>query len=153
MTKMLASIALGVLLLAGTAGSHSAPAHASIATSRASARVVSAATARQESETETVLSTLRCRAGKENELQSTLAQEWTTLRKLNLVLADPHILLKGKDDGGKPIFVDVFTWRDHDAPDHVPPEVQAIWNHLQALVEARDGHKGIEFPEFEIVTP
>ena len=147
MIKTLASVALGLMLLAGTASSHRAP-----SPNTSPARLASAGTAAQDSETETVLSTLRCRPGKEDELQSTLAQEWTTLRKLGLVLADPHILLKGKDDGGKPIFVEVFTWRDHDAPDHVPPEVQAIWNHLQSLVEARDGHKGIEFPEFEIVS-
>lgn len=108
--------------------------------------------AAQDSETETVLSTLRARAGSEEELQKTLAEEWTTLRKLGLVIAEPHVLLKGKDESGKTIFVEVFTWRDHDAPDHVPAEVQTIWKHLESLCEARLGHRGIEFPEFEIVT-
>ena len=105
----------------------------------------------QDSDTETVLSTLRARAGSEDELKKTLAEEWTTLRKLGLVLAEPHVLLKGKDESGKTIFVEVFTWRDHDAPDHVPAEVQAIWKHLESLCEARLGHRGIDFPEFEIV--
>jgi hypothetical protein len=145
--KTFALIALGFALLTGGAASDRT---SSSPVSRAT--MVGARAAAQDSETETVLSTMRCRPGKEDELQATLAQEWATLRKLSLVLAAPHVLLKGKDDSGKPIFVEVLTWRDHDAPDHVPPEVQTIWNHLQALVEARDGHKGIEFPEFEIVT-
>lgn len=142
-----ALVALGFLFFTGGAASDRT---ASLPVSRVAIGTARAAAA-QDSETETVLSTMRCRPGKEDELQKTLAQEWQTLRKLSLVLAEPHVLLKGKDDSGKPIFVEVFTWRDHDAPDHVPPEVQTIWNHLQSLVEARDGHKGIEFPEFEIV--
>lgn len=119
--------------------------------SAASLRPIALAAA-QDTETETVLSTFRARAGKEDELQKTLNQEWATLRKLGLVLADPHILLKGKDESGKPIFVEVLTWKDHDAPDHAPPEVQAIWKQLESLCEARLGHRGIEFPEFEIVS-
>jgi hypothetical protein len=67
-------------------------------------------------------------------------------------LAAPHLILRGKDDSGKPIFVEILTWRDHEAADHVPAEVQAIWNQMQALVENREGHRGIEFPEFEIVS-
>lgn len=144
MFKYLASMTCGLVLLVGSAGTH--PRTASKSSIPIAYRGVA-----QDSETETVLSTMRCKSGKEDELRKTLAQEWTTLRKLSLVLADPHVLLKGKDDSGKPIFVEVFTWRDHDAPDHVPPEVQTIWTHMQSLVEARDGHKGIEFPEFEIV--
>lgn len=110
------------------------------------------ASAPQDSETETVLSTFRPRAGKEDELLKTMNQNWSTLRRLGLVLEEPHLILRGKDDSGKTIFVEILTWRDHEAADHVPAEVQAIWNQLQALVENRDGHRGIEFPEFEIVS-
>jgi flagellar motor component MotA len=155
MTKTLASIALGFLLLTGAAGSLSAP-PSFVAASHASAsvRVASAAAAAaQDSDTETVLSTFRPRAGKEDELLKTMGENWSTLRKLGLVLQEPHLVLRGKDDGGKTIFVEILTWRDHEAADHVPAEVQMIWNHLQALVEQRNGHSGIEFPEFEIVTP
>jgi hypothetical protein len=105
----------------------------------------------QDSEPETVLSTLRARAGNEAELQKALIEEWATLRRLGLVLTDPHVLLKGQDESGKTIFVEVLTWRDHDAPDHAPAEVEAIWKHLESLCEPRLGHRGIEFPEFEVV--
>lgn len=143
MTKPFASLIFSFLLLAGTAARDIA-----IVSPPGAARHLSAA---QDSETETVLSTLRARAGSEDELQKTLSEEWTTLRKLGLVLAEPYVLLKGKDESGKTIFVEVFTWRDHDAPDHAPAEVRAIWKHLESLCEARLGHRGIEFPEFEIV--
>lgn len=143
MTKALATVTLGFLVLAGTAVRDKAIA--------SPVRAVHDFFGAQDSETETVLSTLRARAGSEDELQKTLSQEWTVLRKLGLVLAEPHVLLKGKDESGKTIFVEVFTWRDHDAPDHAPAEVQAIWKHLESLCEARLGHRGIEFPEVEIV--
>jgi len=143
MTKPLASLIFSFLLLAGAAARDEA-----IATHESARHHLSAA---QDLETETVLSTLRARAGSDDELQKTLSEEWTTLRKLGLVLAEPHLLLKGKDESGKTIFVEVFTWRDHDAPDHAPAEVRAIWKHLESLCEARLGHRGIEFPAFEIV--
>lgn len=149
MTKKFASIALGFLLLGASARSG----HSPVAPSHAAPRIVSATADTQDSDTETVLSTFRPRAGKEDELLKTMNENWSTLRKLGLVLQEPHLVLRGKDDGGKTIFVELLTWRDHEAADHVPAEVQKIWNHLQALVETRDGHKGIEFPEFEIVTP
>lgn len=111
-----------------------------------------AAVAAQDSETETVLSTFRPRAGKEDELLATMKTNWSTLRRLGLVLAEPHLILRGKDESGKTIFVEILTWRDHDAADHVPAEVQTVWNQLQSFVEQRGGHRGIEFPEFEIVS-
>jgi hypothetical protein len=40
---------------------------------------------------------------------------------------------------------------NHDAPDHVPADVKALWAKLEDLCEKRDGHRGIEFVEMEIV--
>ncbi|HTS13285.1 MAG TPA: hypothetical protein VMH00_14305 [Candidatus Limnocylindrales bacterium] len=145
MTKPLAFLALAFLLLGATAVPDK-----SLASPMPPAHRVSAA---QDSETETVLSTFRPRAGMEDELLKTMNQNWSTLHKLGLVLDTPHLILRGKDDAGKPIFVEILTWRDHDAADHVPPEVETIWHHMNTLVEQRDGHHGIEFPEFEIVSP
>lgn len=168
MIKTFASIALGFLLLTGSATppnarprleSHGAviPSDSGFSATRPAGRggalLLHVQTAAQDSDTETVLSTFRPRAGKEDELLKTMGENWSTLRKLGLVLQEPHLVLRGKDDGGKTIFVEILTWRDHEAADHVPAEVQAIWNRLQSLVEQRNGHSGIEFPEFEIVTP
>jgi hypothetical protein len=146
--KGLALVFLGFTLLPATARSPLA------GPSRVSAAPLAAArsTSAQDSDTETVLSTFRPRTGKEDELLKTMNQNWATLRRLGLVLQEPHLILRGKDDAGKTIFVEILTWRDHEAADHVPAEVQTIWNQLQSLVEERNGHKGIEFPEFEIVS-
>jgi len=102
--------------------------------------------------TETVLVTHRVRAGQDAEYAKLLARQWTTLRRLDLVLPKPHVILRGTDESGKTIFVEVLTWRDADAPDNAPAEVQAIWNELEARAEKRLGHPGIDFPEFEIVS-
>jgi hypothetical protein len=66
-----------------------------------------------------------------------MKQNWSTLRKLGLVFPDPHLILRGKDDQGRTIFVAILTWTDHETPDHVSPEVQTIWNKLETLVENR----------------
>jgi hypothetical protein len=143
MTKTFASIAVGLILFSGKAVPDKSAAPKPI-----SYRSLAA----QNSDTETVLSTFRPRADKEDELLKTMNKNWSTLLKLGLVLQQPHIVLRGKDDAGKTIFVEILTWRDHEAADHVPAEVQTIWNQLQSEVEERGGRRGIEFPEFEIVS-
>jgi len=102
--------------------------------------------------TETVLVTHRVRAGREDEYAGLLARQWATLRRLELVRPSPHVILRGTDESGKTIFVEVLTWRDADAPDNAPAEVRVIWNELEARAEKRLGHPGIDFPEFELVT-
>lgn len=101
--------------------------------------------------TETVICTMRVKPGAEAEFEKVMQVHWPTLRRLKLVEAKPHLLLRGREESGKTYFVEIFTWVNHDVPDHVPPEVQAIWDRMQPLVEARDGHQAIEFPEVEIV--
>ena len=101
--------------------------------------------------TETVISTFRVRAGKEAEFARVHAQAWPAYRRLGLVAEKPHLVLRGVDEAGKTYFVEIFTWKDHDAPDHASPEIRAIWAQLEALCEPRLGHRGIEFPEVQIV--
>jgi hypothetical protein len=42
-----------------------------------------------------------------------------------------------------------MTWKDHEAPDDAPPELVKLWDCMQA--EPRLGHRGIEFPEVEVL--
>lgn len=70
-----------------------------------------------------------------------------------MVLDIPRLVTRGKDDTGKTYFVEILTWKSPDAPDHAPKEIQAIWSNLEALCEAGDGHRVIEFPEVQIVRP
>jgi hypothetical protein len=103
-------------------------------------------------EPETVIATYRVRAGKEAEFAKVHAQAWLAYRRGGLVLEKPHLVLQGLDETGKTYFVEILSWKTHEAPDHTGAEIQAIWTQMQAFCEARSGHAGIEFPEVKIVT-
>lgn len=102
---------------------------------------------------ETVVDTLHVRAGKEDELAKVMWRAWAAYRKFDMVLPDPHLLMRGTDDTGKPFLVEVLTWKDHNAPDHAPDEVKKIWTEMEALCERRDGRRGIEFYEVNFLKP
>ena len=100
---------------------------------------------------ETVIVTYLAKPGSEDALEKIIQKHWETLRRLKLVTADVHVLYRGEDERGKSFFVNIFTWKNHDAPDNAPPEVEAIWAQMEPLVEPRDGHPGIEHPEVKAV--
>jgi hypothetical protein len=102
-------------------------------------------------DTETVYTTFRVIPGKETEFAKVLAKAWPTYHRLGMVLERPHLVLSGADDAGRPYFIEILTWKDHDAPDHAPAEVQAIWDQMTALCEKRDGHRRIEFYEVKVI--
>jgi quinol monooxygenase YgiN len=102
---------------------------------------------------ETVLITYHVKSGKEAEFQDVLARAWETYRKEHLVFAQPHVIVQDKENGGKNRFVEIFTWVSHAAPDHAPDSVKKIWEQMQSLCEARDGHRGLEGGEVELLAP
>ena len=102
-------------------------------------------------DTETVYTTFHVIPGKEAEFWKVLEKAWPTYYRLGMVLEHPHLILQGVDDSGRPYFIEILTWKDHETPDHAPPEVQAIWEQMTALCERRDGHRRIEFYEVKIV--
>lgn len=104
---------------------------------------------------ETVHVTYHVQPGKLEEFLSVLAQHYPACRKLGLVLAKPHLILSGKEDGGKPVVIEILTWKDSDAPDSIPghhPDIKKIWDRLNALVEKRGEKPGIDIDEMDIVT-
>jgi hypothetical protein len=101
---------------------------------------------------ETVIVTVRPKAGAEAELERVMARHWTTAQRLGLVLAEPHVRIQAKDAEGKPYLVEIFTWRDADIPDNAPAEIQAIWTDMNRLVEARNGRPGLEIVPGTLVT-
>jgi hypothetical protein len=104
---------------------------------------------------ETVHVTYHVQSGKLDEFLAVLRQHYPAGRKLGIVLAEPHIILAGKEDGGHAVVIEILTWRDADAPDSVTkkyPSVRAIWDRLNALVEKRDGKPAIDIDEMEIVS-
>ena len=103
---------------------------------------------------ETVHVAYHVQQGKLDVFLEAVADQYSACRRLGLVLASPHLVLTGKEDGGKPVVIEVFTWRDGDAPDSVAekyPQILAIWNRFNALVEKRGGKQGIEIDPVEIV--
>jgi hypothetical protein len=103
---------------------------------------------------ETVHVTYHVQAGKLDELLGVLKEHYPACRKLGLVLAAPHVILSGTEDGGKPVVIEILTWKDGDAPDSVPehhPEVKKIWDRLNALVEKRNDKPGIEIDQMNLV--
>jgi hypothetical protein len=106
-----------------------------------------------ESDPETVLITYHVKSGKEEELQDALSRVWEIYRKEHLVFAQPHVIVRDKEDGDKTRFVEIFTWESHAGPEHVPDAVKKLWDQMQSLCEARNGHGGLEGSEVELITP
>jgi len=104
-----------------------------------------------ESGPETVHSLFQVKEGKEADFMQVYAKAWAAYRRLGFVNPQHHVFLRAKDDAGKPYFVDVLTWKSHDIPDHMPPEIRQIWNQMEALCEPRNGKRGISFDEMQIV--
>ncbi|MFZ0275174.1 MAG: hypothetical protein WB524_09295 [Acidobacteriaceae bacterium] len=99
---------------------------------------------------ETVMATYRVKPAQIDAFLKMMPDYWAALRERDMVIPAPHVLLRGEENG-KPIVVEILSWKAHGIPDDVPPEIQAYWDKINAMVEARDGHKGIEFPEMTIV--
>lgn len=102
---------------------------------------------------ETVMITLRPKPGAEQELANVIADHWATARKMDLVQPDPHVTVRTRDEGRKPVFIDVFTWRDRDIPDNAPPAIMKIWGEMNRLTESRGGRPGLEITEVTLVAP
>lgn len=102
---------------------------------------------------ETMMITLRPRAGADQELAGVIADHWATARKMNLVRPEPHVTVRTKDEAGRPVFVDIFTWRDRDIPDNAPAAILKIWGEMNRLTESRDGRPGLDITEVKLVTP
>jgi hypothetical protein len=106
-----------------------------------------------ESSPETVLVTYHVKAGKEAELQAVLSHAWEIYQKEHLVFAQPHVIVREEEQDDKTRLVEIFTWVSHEAPEHAPDAVKKIWDAMQALCEARNGHGGLEGGEVGLVAP
>lgn len=101
--------------------------------------------------TETMHSIAHVKPGHEAEYTKLSAEAWAIYKRLGLVLDKPHVVLRGADEKGRPYFVEIFTWKSSEIPDHAPDEVKAIWQQLEAACERRDGRPGIDFAEVTAV--
>ena len=83
-------------------------------------------------DTETVLVTYHPKAGKESEMLRILKDEWAVLTRLNLVVGVHQLYRAESEGGGKPFFVEIFTWKSSEIPDHAPPDVRKVWAEMGA---------------------
>jgi hypothetical protein len=93
----------------------------------------------------------RVRRGCEDEFVELLRRHWPTLRSLGLATPDPPQHLRGFEQSGEPIFVEIFGWKTPEAPRlaHEHPDVMAIWEPMDKLTEPRNGRPNMEFPHFQ----
>jgi hypothetical protein len=103
-----------------------------------------------KADSETVMVTYHVQPGKDAEFQALLAHAWEVYRGEHLVRARPHVIVQGTEENDKTKFVEIFTWIK--SPDHPSTSVMAIWKKEQSFCEARDGYRGIEGGEVELVT-
>lgn len=99
----------------------------------------------------TVVATYRVRPGKEEAFLELLRGHHPLLRRLGLVTHDAPTIYCGREDDGRPIVFEIFTWKDAQAPEvaHETPELMRIWDAMGELVEERDGKPSWEFPHVE----
>lgn len=106
--------------------------------------------ARAVDEPETVIATFHAKAGAEAALANVIADHFATARRLNLVLAEPHVTVR-MNEADKTAFVDIFTWRDGSLADNAPPDILAIWAEMAKLTEPRGGKPGIDIVPVALV--
>jgi hypothetical protein len=96
----------------------------------------------------TVICLYRVTPGREGEFTTLLERHWPTLRALDLVTDSPPKHYRGAEQGGGPLFVEIFDWKSEEASRlaHEHPEVMAIWEPMDKLTEKRNGRPNMEFP-------
>src|SRR5947207_2201765 len=91
---------------------------------------------------ETVLVTYHVKPGKEAEFQAVLSRAWEVYRSEHLVFTETHVVVQDSENGGKPRFVEIFTWVSRSIPEHAPESVKMIWKQEESLCEKRGEHDG-----------
>lgn len=102
-------------------------------------------------EPEVVICRFQVRAESEDAFRSILAGHWPALRDAGLVTEAPAQHYRGLDAGGRPVWIEIFTWKDGAAAGiaHTHPVISKIWAAMEPCVEERDGpHGKWEFPHY-----
>ena len=99
---------------------------------------------------ETVICTYRVRPDSEDAFVGLLRRHWRTLRQLGFVTDEESLVFRGTDDG--PTYVEIFTWVEGGFDlAHEHPDVIAIWEPMEPLLEDRDGLPRWDFPHYQRV--
>lgn len=94
-----------------------------------------------------VICTYRVRVAAEPEFRSLLARHSRALHELGFVTDDESIVLRRIDE---PTYVEIFTWVEGGFEQaHEHPDVLAIWEPMEPLLEDRGGQPKWEFPHYQ----
>ncbi|HTS98844.1 MAG TPA: hypothetical protein VMI33_19725 [Streptosporangiaceae bacterium] len=100
---------------------------------------------------ETVICTYRVRAGEEDRFLGLLGRHWRALHDLGFVTDDESLVFRGLDEGVT--YVEIFTWVEGGfGQAHEHPDVLAIWEAMDPLLEERGTLPKWDFPHFERVS-
>jgi hypothetical protein len=100
---------------------------------------------------ETVLCTYRVRPADEQPFRELLTRHWATLHGLGFVTDEESLVFRSLDE---PLtYVEIFTWVEGGFDQaHEHPDVLAIWEPMEPLLEERDGLPRWEFPHYDRVS-
>lgn len=97
---------------------------------------------------ETVICTYRVKAQEEDRFRELLARHWETLHSLGFVTDERAMVFRSL--AAPPTYVEVFSWVQGGFQQaHEHPDVLAIWEPMEPLLEERDGRPRWEFPHYE----
>jgi len=96
----------------------------------------------------TVICLYRVTPGSETEFTGLLRRHWPALHSLDLVTDERPRHFQGAEQGGAPLFVEIFQWKSEEAARiaHEHPEVMPVWEPMGRLTEQRNGRPAMEFP-------
>ncbi len=80
----------------------------------------------------------RPKVGQEEALFALVKKHWPAVRRSGLGADAKPIVYRATDKRtGRPFFVEIFAWRDEDAPRlaHQTPEMMAIWEPMGPMIE------------------
>ena len=96
---------------------------------------------------ETVICTYRVRPAAEAQFRELLGRHWQTLHELGFVTDEESVVYRGTDGGLT--YVEIFTWVEGGFDQaHEHPDVIAIWEPMDPLLEDRGALPRWDFPHF-----
>lgn len=101
----------------------------------------------------TVICQYRPRADALDDLLDLIREHRGTYTALGLASDRPEEVYVGEDqDGSGPLVVAIFQWVDAEAPRraHQHPQVAALWERMETMVERRAMGPGMAFPHFSV---
>ena len=100
---------------------------------------------------ETVICTYRVRDDAEARFLDLLRRHWYTLHDLGFVTDDSSLVFRSAEDGLT--YVEIFTWVEGGFDRaHEHPDVLAIWEPMEPLLEERGPFPKWDFPHYEQVS-